>query len=58
MIDALVAQIEERFAELGEQMVDPVVIADRQRNAEVGRAYSQLEAAARREPARGINRRR
>ena len=47
MIDALVAQIEERFAELGEQMVDPVVIADRQRNAEVGRAYSQLEAAAR-----------
>jgi peptide chain release factor 1 len=28
-------------------MVDPVVIADRQRNAEVGRAYSQLEAAAR-----------
>ena len=47
MIDALVAQIEERFAELVEQMVDPVVIADRQRNAEVGRAYSQLEAAAR-----------
>ena len=40
MIDALVAQIEERFAELGAQMVDPVVIGDRQRNAEVGRAYS------------------
>ncbi|MGA3362901.1 MAG: peptide chain release factor 1 [Solirubrobacteraceae bacterium] len=46
MIDALVAQIEERFAELGAQMVDPVVIGDRQRNAEVGRAYSQLEPAA------------
>ena len=40
------AQIEERFAELGRQMVDPAVIADRQRNAEVGRAYSQLEPAA------------
>ena len=46
MIDALVAQIEQRFAELGEQMVDPAVIGDRQRNAEVGRAYSQLEPAA------------
>ncbi len=46
MIDGLVAQVEERFAELGAQMVDPVVIADRQRNAEVGRAYSQLEPAA------------
>jgi peptide chain release factor 1 len=46
MIDALVAQIEQRFAELGEQMVDPAVIVDRQRNAEVGRAYSQLEPAA------------
>ena len=40
------AQIEERFAELGRLMVDPAVIADRQRNAEVGRAYSQLEPAA------------
>ena len=40
------AQIEERFAELGRLMVDPEVIADRQRNAEVGRAYSQLEPAA------------
>jgi peptide chain release factor 1 len=46
VIEALVAQIEERFAELGRQMVDPAVIADRQRNAEVGRAYSQLEHAA------------
>ncbi len=46
MIDPLVEQIEERFAELGRQMVDPNVIGDRQRNAEVGRAYSQLEPAA------------
>ena len=46
MIGALVAQIEERFAELARQMVDPAVIADRQRNAEVGRAYRQLEPAA------------
>ena len=46
MIDALVAQIEERFAELANQMVDPAVISDRQRNAEVGRAYRALEPAA------------
>src|ERR1019366_7867676 len=46
VIGALVAQIEERFAELARQMVDPAVIADRQRNAEVGRAYRQLEPAA------------
>jgi peptide chain release factor 1 len=46
MIDPLVEQIEERFDELGRQMVDPNVIGDRQRNAEVGRAYSQLEPAA------------
>ena len=46
MIEALVAQIEARFAELANQMVDPVVIGDRQRNAEVGRAYRQLERAA------------
>ncbi len=46
MIAALVGQIEERFAELGAQMVDPAVIADRSRNAEVGRAYRQLEPAA------------
>jgi peptide chain release factor 1 len=46
VIDPLVEQIEERFAELGRQMVDPNVIGDRQRNADVGRAYSQLEPAA------------
>jgi peptide chain release factor 1 len=47
MIEELVNQIESRFAELGAQMTDPGVISDRKRNAEVGRAYSQLEPAAR-----------
>jgi peptide chain release factor 1 len=46
MIEQLVAQIESRFAELGAQLTDPVVIGDRERYAEVGRAYSQLEPAA------------
>jgi peptide chain release factor 1 len=46
MIEDLVAQIESRFAELGEQMIDPEVISDRERYADVGRAYRQLEPAA------------
>jgi peptide chain release factor 1 len=46
MIEELVKQIETRFAELGEQMTDAEVINDRERYAEVGRAYSQLEPAA------------
>ncbi len=46
MIEDLVAQMESRFAELGEQLTDPAVISDRERYAEVGRAYSQLEPAA------------
>jgi peptide chain release factor 1 len=46
LIDRLVDQIEARFAELSEQMSDPAVLGDRQRFAEVGRAYSQLEPAA------------
>jgi peptide chain release factor 1 len=46
MIEDLVKQIETRFAELGELMTDPEVISDRERYAEVGRAYSQLEPAA------------
>jgi peptide chain release factor 1 len=46
MIEALVAQIETRFAELGAQMTDPAVISDRERYAEAGRAYSRLEPAA------------
>jgi peptide chain release factor 1 len=46
MIEDLVKQIEARFAELGAQLTDPEVISDRERYAEVGRAYSQLEPAA------------
>jgi peptide chain release factor 1 len=46
VIEELVKQIEGRFAELGAQMTDPEVISDRGRYAEVGRAYSQLEPAA------------
>src|SRR5436190_17481208 len=46
MIEELVKQIETRFAELGERIADPEVIADRARYAEAGRAYSQLEPAA------------
>src|SRR5207244_2427016 len=46
MIEELVEQIEARFAELGEQMTDPLVIGDRERYAEVGRAYRQLAPAA------------
>jgi peptide chain release factor 1 len=46
MIEDLVKQIETRFAELGQQMTDAEVISDRERYAEVGRAYRQLEPAA------------
>jgi peptide chain release factor 1 len=46
MIEDLVEQIETRFAELGAQMTDPEVISDRERYAEAGRAYSQLEPTA------------
>ncbi|MHB8490935.1 MAG: peptide chain release factor 1 [Solirubrobacteraceae bacterium] len=46
MIEDLVEQIQARFAELAEQMTDPAVIGDRVRYAEVGRAYRQLEPAA------------
>jgi len=45
MIDQLVSQIETRFRELSDQMSDPAVIGDRERYAEVGRAYRQLEPA-------------
>jgi peptide chain release factor 1 len=45
MIEQLVTQIESRFAELEREMSDPAVIADRERYAEVGREYSQLEEA-------------
>ena len=46
MIEDLVRQIETRFAELGAQMSDAEVISDRERYAAAGRAYSQLEPAA------------
>src|SRR5207245_11252860 len=46
MIEELVNQIEARFGELSEQIADPHVISDRERYAEVGRAYRQLEPAA------------
>ena len=45
MIEQLVAQIESRFSELERDMSDPDVIADRQRYADVGREYSELEGA-------------
>jgi peptide chain release factor 1 len=45
MIDDLVGQIEDRFAELERQMSDPEVIADRGRYAEVGREYRDLQPA-------------
>ncbi|HEY1358802.1 MAG TPA: peptide chain release factor 1 [Thermoleophilaceae bacterium] len=45
MIEKLVQQIESRFGELSGQMADPEVIADRDRYAEVGRAYRSLEHA-------------
>jgi peptide chain release factor 1 len=41
----LVDQIQDRFAELERQMSDPEVIADRERYAEVGREYRELEPA-------------
>ena len=45
MIEALVEQIEVRFSELEGQMADPVVISDRERYAEVGREYRELQPA-------------
>ncbi len=45
MIEKLVEQIESRFGELSAQLSDPDVIGDRERYAEVGRAYRQLEPA-------------
>jgi peptide chain release factor 1 len=47
MIEGLVEQIEQRFAELERQMADPEVVSDRARFAAVGREYRQLEPAAR-----------
>jgi peptide chain release factor 1 len=46
VIESLVEQIESRFADLESQVVDPAVIGDRQRYAEVGREYRRLQPAA------------
>jgi peptide chain release factor 1 len=46
MFESLVEQIETRFAELERQMSDPEVIADRERYAEIGREYRDLQAAS------------
>jgi peptide chain release factor 1 len=46
MIEELVKQIETRFEDLGAQMTDAEVISDRERYAQAGRAYRQLEPAA------------
>jgi peptide chain release factor 1 len=45
VIEKLVEQVEERFSELQRQMSDPEVISDRERYAEVGREYHELEPA-------------
>ncbi len=45
MIEKLVEQIEARFAELERLMSDPEVIGDRERYAEVGREYRELQPA-------------
>jgi peptide chain release factor 1 len=45
MIESLVEQIRARFGELEEQMSDPAVIGDRERYAEVGRGYRELQPA-------------
>src|SRR4051812_40030998 len=46
VIESLVEQIESRFADVQEQMSDPEVIGDRERYAEAGRAFRQLDVAA------------
>jgi peptide chain release factor 1 len=45
MIEELVEQIQARFAELEGLMSDPEVIGDRERYAEVGREYRELQPA-------------
>jgi peptide chain release factor 1 len=45
MIDSLIEQIERRFSELEQEMSDPAVISDRERYAEVGREYRELQPA-------------
>jgi peptide chain release factor 1 len=45
MIDGLIQQIEARVAELEREMSDPAVIADQERNAQLGREYRELGPA-------------
>jgi peptide chain release factor 1 len=45
VIEKLVEQISDRFSELERLMSDPDVIADRERYAELGRKYRELEPA-------------
>jgi peptide chain release factor 1 len=45
VIEKLAEQVEDRFAELERQMSDPKVIAERERYADVGRAYRELQPA-------------
>jgi peptide chain release factor 1 len=45
VIDSLVEQIQARFMELERLMSDPEVIADRERYAQVGREYRELQPA-------------
>src|SRR5919201_3082140 len=47
MIEQLVEQIRSRFAELEREMSDPAVIGDRERYAEVGREYRELQPTQR-----------
>jgi peptide chain release factor 1 len=46
VIEQLVNQVLDRFAEVSAQMADPDVLSDQRRYAEVGREYRRLEAPA------------
>jgi peptide chain release factor 1 len=46
MIEQLIEQIEARFAEVQRELSDPDVISDRERFAAAGRAFAELEPAA------------
>ncbi len=47
MMEELVSQVEDRFAELERELSDPEVIGDRERYTAAGKAYRELEPAAR-----------
>ena len=46
MMEELVSQVEDRFAELERELSDPEVIGDRERYTAAGRAYRELQPAA------------